>query len=87
MRRIWPKAVQTVGAMRDAERDGSVLLKMKCGRCGGTFKVPVTLMCAAYGPGFSVIGRRVACPAHGCTGSCVVLFKWPGTNPFVSLSG
>lgn len=87
MRRIWPKSVQTVGGMREAEDAGSVQLKMSCGQCGGFFKVPVRLIAAAYGPGYSLIGRRVACPKHGCSGSCVVLFRWPGTNPFVSLSG
>lgn len=76
-----------MGSMRQAAQDGTLRLKMVCGHCGGTFKVPLALMCRAYGPGFSILGRRVSCPGHDCDGSCVVLFKWPGTNPFVSLSG
>lgn len=87
MRRIWPRSVQTVGGMRDALEDGSVELKMYCGQCDGFYKVPVRLIAAARGPGYSLLGRRVTCPKHGCEGSCVILFRWPGTNPFVSLSG
>ena len=86
MRRIWPVAVQTVGAMRDAQADGRIHLKMICGRCDGVYKVPVRLIGAACGTGYSLIGRRVTCPAYGCEGNCVVLFKMAGTNPFVSLS-
>lgn len=79
---MWPRRVQTIGAMRDA----GVSVKAGCTRCRNFFVVDLDILCTLYGRGYSLIGKRGRCRMEGCGGSCLFLYQ-PGEGlPFRKLS-
>ncbi len=79
--RIWPRVVQTVGAMQAAD----IPMFARCSRCEGTFKVNLELLIRAYGPDYSLLNRRGICPHLECDGTCVFLVKTGAGAPFYPL--
>lgn len=75
---IWPRHVQTIGAMKDQ----GVPVFAHCPRCETSFKVNLDLLIAAYGRRMTLINRSGPCPRLSCTGSCHFLVQTGGGVPF-----
>ena len=80
--RIWPRAVQTVGAMRDA----GIRIKARYYKCENTFKVDLDILALLHGTSYSLINRRGACRLVGCDGSCVFLYRLSDDVPWRPLA-
>lgn len=79
--RLWPREVQTVGHMHDAQ----VTVKAVCDTCENAFKIDLGMLCAMRGRGYSLIGVRGRCRLYDCEGSCVFLYQMGPSVPFVPL--
>lgn len=79
--RIWPRMVQTVGAMQAAD----IPVFARCSKCETSFKVSLDLLIQAHGRDYSLINRRGRCPHLECDGACVFLVKTGAGAPFYPL--
>lgn len=73
---IVPRDLQTVGRMN---RTKDYRFKMICGACMGEFKAPLQIIERAYGPDFSLVGKRFPCPTLGCNASIRIQYQ-PGPS-------
>lgn len=79
--RIWPRHVQTIGAMKEA----GVPVFAHCSRCQTSFKVNLDLLVSAYGPQTSLINKRGPCPRLNCDGKAHFLAQEGNGRPFTVL--
>lgn len=81
VQRIWPRHVQTVGAMID----GAVPVFAHCSRCQTSFKVDLGLLVKAYGRELSLVNRVGPCPRLACEGKAHFLAQEGANRPFTVL--
>jgi hypothetical protein len=85
--RIWPKWVQTVGAIQEemASNPECKVLAM-CGKCNNSFRVEIDLLVMAYGKSFSLINKHGKCRLNRCDGTCIFMYSAGPTTPMQTMT-
>lgn len=80
--RIWPKAVQSVGQMRDL----GARVAAFCPDCRTMFRIDLEAIIHARGRSYSLIDQRGPCRRYDCDGRAFFMFSAGRGVPFVPLA-
>lgn len=79
--RIWPKAVQSVGQMRDL----NALVAAFCPECKNKFRIDLDAIIYKRGRSYSLIDQRGPCRLYGCQGRAFFMFTTGENTPWLPL--